>query len=375
MALVRSAVDAACQLSYLGSMDQTTRPSLLESLRDVENHAAWAEFFTLYGGMIRGYARKLGCSTAAADDVTQETVVRLLKRMPGFVYSPEGGHPFRSYLLRIAHGCTVDSFRHEGRFVALSATPSGEIRLSTQIGSSGVTPSETPDTGDQAWAESVLAEAWRRVCARIRPETARAFQALAAGTAPAAVARDLGIARNALDQRKFQVIDRLRREVKSILAETGEVDMPPSLATAIGRAPWAETAPAGLRLAFETSTSPEGQCAHLRYVRELLESRVRPPSPGVYLGDATVLGRITWTLLEAGLVVGTAPDTGMRLPHRGVSGQHARLDRAEDGSWHMVDLDSTNGTAVDGRRVTSVRLLDGSVVQMGDAVVVFLSWE
>jgi pSer/pThr/pTyr-binding forkhead associated (FHA) protein len=65
----------------------------------------------------------------------------------------------------------------------------------------------------------------------------------------------------------------------------------------------------------------------------------------------------------------------MRLPHRGVSGQHARLDRAEDGSWHMVDLDSTNGTAVDGRRVTSVRLLDGSVVQMGDAVVVFLSWE
>lgn len=370
-------VDAAHRLSYLGSMDQATRPSLLERLRDVENHAAWAEFFTLYGGMIRGYARKLGCSAATADDVTQETLVRLLKRMPGFVYSPGAGHPFRSYLLRIAHGCVVDSFRCEERFAALpgTGTASGETPRCAPTDVPGVAPAEAPDRGDLAWAESVLAEAWRRVSGRVRPETARAFRALAAGALPADLARDMGISRNALDQRKFQVIDRLRREVKVILAETGEVDMPPSLAATIGQAPWARTAPAGQRLTLETGVPPEGQCAHLRYVRGLLESFARPACPGVYLGDATLPDRIAWTALTPGLVTGSEPDSGMRLPHRGVSGRHARFDRAGDGSWHVLDLDSTNGTAVDGRRVASARLLDGSIVQMGDAVLVFLNWE
>jgi RNA polymerase sigma-70 factor (ECF subfamily) len=356
-------------------MDQATRPSLLERLRDVDNHAAWAEFFTLYGGMVRGYARRLGCPAAAADDVTQETLVRLLKRMPGFVYSPGSGHPFRSYLLGIAHGCVVDSFRREGRFVPLPETPTGGTHQCARAGESGAVSTETPDPGDQAWAESVLAEAWRRVRGRIRPETAGAFRALAAGAAPADIARDLGIARNALDQRKFQVIDRLRREVKTILAGIGEAGMPPSLLAAIGQAPWDEAARDGLRQTFEIGAPPEGQSAHMRFVRGLLESCVRPARPGAYLGDTILPERIAWTALAPGLVAGAAPNTGMRLPRRGVSGQHARFDRTEDGSWLVVDLDSTNGTAVDGRRVASARLLDGSIVQMGDAVLVFLNWD
>jgi RNA polymerase sigma-70 factor (ECF subfamily) len=356
-------------------MDQATRPSLLERLRDVENHAAWAEFFALYGGMIRGYARKLGCSAAAADDVTQETLVRLLKRMPEFVYASGNGHPFRSYLLEIAHGRVVDSFRREGRFTTLPETPSGEIPVYARAGNSGAALTEAPDAGDLAWAESVLAEAWRRVRGRIRPETARAFRALATGTAPAALARDLGIARNTLDQCKFQVVARLRREVKGILAEAGEVDLPPSLLAAVGQAPWDEAARDGLRQTFETGTPPAGQSAHMRYVQGLLESGARPALPGVYLGDATPPAKITWTVLASGLIAGAAPNTGLRLPHRGVSGQHTRFDRTEDGCWHVVDLGSTSGTAVDGRLVPSARLLDGSIVQMGEAVLVFVNWE
>jgi pSer/pThr/pTyr-binding forkhead associated (FHA) protein len=47
-----------------------------------------------------------------------------------------------------------------------------------------------------------------------------------------------------------------------------------------------------------------------------------------------------------------------------VSRRHAELQLQTDG-WHLVDLDSTNGISVNGRRVSAARLQPGDRITIG----------
>jgi transcriptional regulator with PAS, ATPase and Fis domain len=61
-----------------------------------------------------------------------------------------------------------------------------------------------------------------------------------------------------------------------------------------------------------------------------------------------------------------------QLDDRMASSQHAMIELAEDG-YYLDDLDSTNGTIVDGRAVTTTatRLRDGALIFIGSHVFVF----
>ena len=48
-----------------------------------------------------------------------------------------------------------------------------------------------------------------------------------------------------------------------------------------------------------------------------------------------------------------------------VSRLHCRVEVGEDGSVEVVDLDSTNGTWIDGERITRAALRPGSVLRVG----------
>lgn len=52
------------------------------------------------------------------------------------------------------------------------------------------------------------------------------------------------------------------------------------------------------------------------------------------------------------LQIGRDPGNGLRLNHETVSRMHAQLIAAPGGGWLLRDLGSTNGTCVNGRRVT-----------------------
>src|SRR5688572_1182946 len=53
-----------------------------------------------------------------------------------------------------------------------------------------------------------------------------------------------------------------------------------------------------------------------------------------------------------------------------VSRTHARVV-ADATGWHLVDLDSTNGTSVNHVRVQTHRLVDGDVIEIGNSFFVF----
>src|SRR3954464_4165837 len=78
-------------------------------------------------------------------------------------------------------------------------------------------------------------------------------------------------------------------------------------------------------------------------------------------GDATVrrvpLGRH--------LVIGRAPDAGLRLEGGTISRHHAEIYRDPFGRWWVRDLGSRNGVRFNGQKVPERALHAGSVFQIG----------
>ena len=77
-----------------------TRRSLLSRLKNWDDHQSWKEFFDTYGRLIYRMAVKAVLTEAEAQDVVQETVIVVAKKMPGFKYDPALGS-FKSWLLLI----------------------------------------------------------------------------------------------------------------------------------------------------------------------------------------------------------------------------------------------------------------------------------
>lgn len=70
------------------------------------------------------------------------------------------------------------------------------------------------------------------------------------------------------------------------------------------------------------------------------------------------------------VVVGRHSSADIRLSDQNVSREHAAFV-AQEGGWQLTDLNSTNGTFVNGKPVQRVRLLDGDVITMGISELVF----
>ena len=68
--------------------------------------------------------------------------------------------------------------------------------------------------------------------------------------------------------------------------------------------------------------------------------------------------------------LGRSAEADVRLPDTGVSRLHAEVRLEPDGTY-VVDLGSTNGTTVNGRKVTRTALSDGDRVALGPAALVY----
>ena len=70
------------------------------------------------------------------------------------------------------------------------------------------------------------------------------------------------------------------------------------------------------------------------------------------------------------VVIGRSRECDVVLSDPNVSRRHAELRRDENG-WHAVDLGSTNGVKVNGRRVDQVVLRDGDRITVGVSDLTF----
>jgi hypothetical protein len=70
------------------------------------------------------------------------------------------------------------------------------------------------------------------------------------------------------------------------------------------------------------------------------------------------------------VVLGRSKDCDVRVEDANVSRRHAEL-RREGADWWLVDLDSTNGTELNGRRISRSKLSDGDTITLGGTDLVF----
>jgi FhaA, N-terminal domain/FHA domain len=82
------------------------------------------------------------------------------------------------------------------------------------------------------------------------------------------------------------------------------------------------------------------------------------------------IGRRTHTLDSGKAVLGRSKECDIQVEDANVSRRHAEV-RREGSTWWVVDLDSTNGTELNGRTVDRGRLADGDRITLGGTDAVF----
>ncbi|MGI8436054.1 MAG: RNA polymerase sigma factor [Chthoniobacterales bacterium] len=87
-----------------------TRRSLVERLGDWNDRKRWQEFFDSYWRLIHSTARKAGLTEVEAQEVLQETLLTVAKKIDQLKYDPSIGS-FKGWLLHITRWRIADQFR------------------------------------------------------------------------------------------------------------------------------------------------------------------------------------------------------------------------------------------------------------------------
>jgi RNA polymerase sigma-70 factor (ECF subfamily) len=186
----------------------TTSITLLERLRDRQDAGAWQVLFDLYAPLVRRWLRAPGVQAADVEDLTQEVLTVLARKMPDFVHSERKG-AFRNWLKTITVHKLRDFLRagaHRPQNVA--EDPDGWLA-----------ELEDPSSGlSREWDRQHDQYIVRRLLDLLKPEFApatwEAFRLRVLEDQPtAAVAQQLGLSVNAVVIAKSRVLARLREEL------------------------------------------------------------------------------------------------------------------------------------------------------------------
>ena len=151
-----------------------TRRSLIDRLADWEDQKHWQEFFDAYGRLIYSAARKSGLTDAEAQEVVQETVITVAKKIGKLKYDPVIGS-FKGWLLQITRWRIADQFRKR--------EPGNTKRPRSSDDRATATIERVPDSNvvdlealwEKEWQENLLAAAISRVKKKVDPKQFQIF--------------------------------------------------------------------------------------------------------------------------------------------------------------------------------------------------------
>src|SRR6185369_3378138 len=129
-----------------------TRASLLERLKDLGDQTSWNEFYQTYRELIYSVARKAGLNETEAEDVVQDTVIYVARKMPGFTYDP-AKDSFKGWLLTVTRWRIRDRLDKDARQPSQLPHASGSDRQEART----ATIDRVPDS-----VEPELARIWEK---------------------------------------------------------------------------------------------------------------------------------------------------------------------------------------------------------------------
>lgn len=193
-----------------------TRHSLLSRLRNRDDSRGWADFFQTYRSLVYQVARQSGLSHHESEEVVQETVITVSKRIPEFHYDPSVCS-FKTWLMNLTRWRIVDQFRKR--------PPAGRFSDPIDSGPRTTLLDRVPDprslnldqVWETEWRNHLLAEADQAVRLKVSPEQYQIFDLYVVKQWPVRrIASELGISAASVYLAKHRVASLLRREVKRI---------------------------------------------------------------------------------------------------------------------------------------------------------------
>lgn len=193
-----------------------TSTTLLRDLAQDSRHARWGEFVARYRPMMETYMHTR-FPMVDADDAIQETLIALIKVFPVYHYSLEETGAFHNYLTGILRHRALRMIECESR------------RLDKELKYQeieGLSASGGNNDDGLSWRESVFEIALQQLLAdeSINDRTKQVFVRVAVnGEKPESVAESFGIARNAVDQMKARMKERLRELANMLMKVDDEI--------------------------------------------------------------------------------------------------------------------------------------------------------
>lgn len=190
-----------------------TSASLLERVKSDPQSSSWQRLVEIYEPLVRGWLGRHRLIDSDADDLVQEVMSVVVRRLPDFEHNGRIG-AFRTWLKTITTNCLRDHWR-AGRRRPRATGESDFQQVLAQL--------EDPSSSlSQSWDQEHDWHVTRKLLEMLRgdfePTTWRAFQRTALeGAAAAQVASELGISSNAVFIAKSRVLARLRQEAAGLL--------------------------------------------------------------------------------------------------------------------------------------------------------------
>ncbi|MCR5414207.1 MAG: sigma-70 family RNA polymerase sigma factor [Kiritimatiellae bacterium] len=181
----------------------STSMTLIRTLAGDPESERWSELYRLYERPMRIFLDR-NYPSLEADDLIQETMISLVKRLPTYVYMPDEKGHFRNYLMGILKHKAMDALRRRKR-AADAAMATADAAASDE---------------DAAWRKEALEVAISHLLAdaSVNAMHRAVFDHVALRhEKPDSVAKMFGISRDNVDKIKSRLLQILQRDVERLV--------------------------------------------------------------------------------------------------------------------------------------------------------------
>jgi RNA polymerase sigma factor (sigma-70 family) len=196
-----------------------THESLIAGLKRWDNEESWRKFVNQYRPLLYSEAIKRGLSSVQADDVVQDTIIQVSKKMAGFKYDP-AIDSFRGWLVYLTRKRIALEFRKMAR----------DDRRQSYVNESSVELETIPDPGaggvekiqEEEAHRFVLDTATARVKKQVSPKHFQMFDLYVVKERPATeVAQAFGVAVAQVYLAKHRISALMKHEIVSLKSKLG----------------------------------------------------------------------------------------------------------------------------------------------------------